>query len=121
MGTWGVGMPAELLLAQFGKVLHDYFGEYAYQVGSSLHTRDWHDVDVRIILDDYTYAFSGFGDPKNPQMNTRWISIVMAFSALGKQMTGLPIDFQVQQQTYANTKYKGPRSALIVPEHFINC
>jgi hypothetical protein len=27
-------------------------------------------------------------------------------------MTGLPIDFQIQQQTWANTTYSGPRGAL---------
>ena len=27
-------------------------------------------------------------------------------------MTGLPIDFQIQQQTDANTRYQGCRSAL---------
>jgi hypothetical protein len=28
-------------------------------------------------------------------------------------MTGLPIDFQIQQQSRANDTYPGPRSALI--------
>jgi len=41
--------------------------------------------------------------------------LCLAFSALGKQMTGLPIDFQIQPTTWANEKFKGSRrSALCV-------
>jgi hypothetical protein len=39
-------------------------------------------------------------------------AVNMAFSALGKEMTGLPIDFQLDQMTRANTEHDGPRSAL---------
>jgi hypothetical protein len=37
----------------------------------------------------------------------------LAWSMLGRQMTGLPIDFQIQQQTLANDEFDGPRSALM--------
>ena len=51
------------------------------------------------------------------QKNAKWVALTLAFSELGRRMTGLPIDFQIQPRTYANTAYKDrPRSALgLVP------
>jgi hypothetical protein len=110
-----VGMPAGIYLDEFGEVLFRAFGATAYQVGSSLSNKTgWRDVDVRVMLDDGVYASMGFGDPKNPQGNAKWCAYVMAFSALGRQMTGLPIDFQIQDTTTANAQNEGPRSALVL-------
>ena len=112
----GVGMPAALLLDEFGSQVWSAFGEPPYLVGSALHGKDWRDVDVRLILPDADYETWGLGDPKRPQQNAKWISLTLAYSMLGKAMTGLPIDFQIQQQTHANKLFDGPRSALgIVP------
>lgn len=115
----GIGMPAALLLNEFGEIVSAAFnGEIPYHVGSSLSDglegarRDWRDVDVRLILSDEEYEAQGFGHPDHTHSNAKWRALVLAFSALGKQMTGLPIDFQIQQQTQANAKYPGPRSAL---------
>jgi hypothetical protein len=106
------GMPAGIWLQKFGAIVADYFGHIPYQVGSSLTTKEWRDVDVRLILpdDEYTSLFGSvyarpIGDPK-------LAAITLAFSALGKEMTGLPIDFQIQPLTYANKRYPGMRSAL---------
>ena len=44
--------------------------------------------------------------------NRKLSAVTLAFAALGKEMTGLPIDFQVQQQSHANKAYPGLRSAL---------
>lgn len=114
----GVGMPFSLLLDEFGSRIWSAFGSPPYLVGSALANKDgWRDVDVRLILPDAEYEAMGFGDPKCPHDNPRWISFCLAFSALGKQMTGLPIDFQIQQQTCANEQFKGSRSAIgLVPE-----
>lgn len=98
----GVGMPATLLLEEFGHLVWAAFGEYPYHVGSSVLNKHWRDVDVRLILEDEKYEREGLGDPKHPHQNARWIALTLAFSALGKAMTGLPIDFQIQQQTEAN-------------------
>ena len=39
---------------------------------------------------------------------------LVAFAALGKAMTGLPVDFQIQPQSHANSQYGGQmRSALL--------
>lgn len=112
MGQHGVGMPAALMLDEFGDAVRQAFGEYPYQVGSSLMTTAWRDVDVRLILSDERYAAEGYGDPERPECNAKWVAMVGAFSALGRAMTGLPIDFQIQQQTRANAQHDGPRCAL---------
>ena len=108
----GVGMPAALLLEEFGSQVWNAFGEPPYLVGSALAGKDWRDVDVRLILDDEKYAAMELGDPEYTHHNAKWVSLCLAYSALGKALTGLPIDFQIQQTTYANNKFKESRSAL---------
>lgn len=107
----GVGMPAGLYLDEFGSKIYDAFGKPAYHVGSSLAGKTWRDVDVRLILDDAEFEAMELGNPAESR-NAKLIALTMAWSALGEKMTGLPIDFQIQQQTHANEKYDGPRSAL---------
>jgi|SRR6185437_4490979 len=114
MGKHGVGMPAAIYLDHFGQIVRDTFDAMPYQVGSSLDTTEWRDVDVRVILSDAEYEAWGFGDPEHTHCNARWVSLTLAFSALGRHMTGLPIDFQIQQQTRANAMYKGVRNALSI-------
>lgn len=104
-------MPQGIWLNKFGTIVADYFGHTAYQVGSSLASKDWRDVDVRVMLPDDEYA-AMFGEPRN-YSNPKVAAITLAFAALGKEMTGLPVDFQIQVQSRANEQYPGPRSALI--------
>jgi len=104
----GIGMPASLYLADFGQLVEDAFGECPFHVGSSLEMNEkpsWRDVDVRLILDDDRYAAEGFGNPEDPHASAKWCALVKAFSLLGRQMTGLPIDFQIQQRTHANAHF----------------
>lgn len=109
----GVGMPAELRLQEFGSHCWSAFDTPAYLVGSALEKKTgWRDVDVRLILDDQIYADMGLGDPERPQENGKWVALCLAFSILGKEMTGLPIDFQLQQNTQANKEHTGNRSAI---------
>lgn len=109
----GVGMPAALLLHEFGSQVWAAFGTPPYHVGSSLTMKSgWRDVDVRLILSDEEYAAMDLGSPGRPSQNGKWVALCLAFSSLGKQMTGLPIDFQIQQETRANEEYQGPRSSL---------
>jgi hypothetical protein len=112
-----VGFPADLLLHEFGSQVWGAFDKCPYHVGSSLTLKSgWRDVDVRLILDDETYEKMGLGHPERPHNNEKWVSLCLAYSALGKAMTGLPIDFQIQQQSYANKTYDKSRSALgVVP------
>jgi len=113
----GVGMPALLYLEQFGSLVRDAFGTPPYLVGSALKGREWRDVDVRVILADEEYA-RWFGEPAWVERACgKWSAICMAFSELGRRMTGLPIDFQVQSQKTANSKFgEEPRSALGIVE-----
>lgn len=116
----GVGMPADLWLNEFGSQVWSAFGKPAYHVGSSLANKDgWRDVDVRVMLDDEAWARWGFSPDRHTvdsHQDPKWVAVCLAFSALGKQMTGLPIDFQVQRIDDANEKYPHPRSALgIIP------
>ncbi len=101
----GVGMPADLYLEEFGYQVWCAFGEVPYHVGSSVMGKQWRDVDVRLLIPDEDYERMGLGDPAHPHENAKWVSLVMAYSALGKAMTGLPVDFQIQQQSYANERY----------------
>ncbi len=116
-----VGMPAAILLDDFGALVWAAFGTPPYLVGSALKCKQWRDVDVRLILDDAEYERLGLGEPAHGQHNAKWTSLVLAYSALGKQMTGLPIDFQIQQQTWANAQNENePRSALGCLSHLRN-
>lgn len=108
----GVGMPATLKLEQFGRELHEAFGHRAYLVGSALRTRKWRDVDVRLILPDDEFDRL-LGPLTKPRCcNVRWNAYCLAFTARGREITGLPIDFQIDRQTQANRDYPQPRSAL---------
>ena len=108
-----VGMPAAMYLHEFGSQVYFVFNDFPHLVGSALTTKQWRDIDVRLILFDDEYAKWGLGDPKYPQHNGKWVSLCKAYSALAKHMTGLPVDFQIQQMTLANKEFaKQPRSAL---------
>lgn len=109
-----IGMPQSLYLDEFGSQVWSAFGTNPYHVGSSLISKNWRDVDVRLILDDNIYDELGLGDPDRQHKNPKWVSLCMAYSALGTKITGLPIDFQIQQRTAANKLYDDshPRSAI---------
>lgn len=110
----GVGMPAWIYLNLFGRVIFDAFGSYPFLVGSATTTKQWRDIDVRLILDDETFE-QIVGKPTEPEMaNRRWSALAAAFSELGRKMTGLPVDFQIQQRTQANKEFPNQhRCALI--------
>jgi len=113
--TSGVGQPQGMLLNEFGERLHAAFGDMAYHVGSSLSGNTWRDVDVRLLLDDDVWEKMELGDPKDPHQNRKWRALCIVFSEYGRHTTGLPIDFQLQQRTYANVTYRSEiRSALMV-------
>lgn len=99
---WGAGMPTLLHLHEFGRVVHLAFGRYPELVGSALTTKTPRDLDVRLSLPQSEYmALVGpvaeFGKP-----GTRWAALALAFSALGREMTGKVVDFQVQYPGISN-------------------
>ena len=105
-----LGPTAGWYLRLFGAHVDRAFGHVPYHVGSSLTADTFRDVDVRLILPDNEME-SLFGKPTDADKLRIWN---LAWSALGAQMTGLPIDFQFQKETPANELEDGPRSALHV-------
>jgi hypothetical protein len=107
-----IGMPGHMYLELFGSMVWDYFDHAPFLVGSALTGENPRDVDVRLMLDDDQYEhFCGpYVTPE--RTNPRWAAICMAFSELGRKLTGLPIDFQIQRRGEANEKYPGRRQAL---------
>lgn len=60
------------------------------------------DVDLRLILDDEVYDAVFAGTPAG------YATLLdFALGAYVREMTGLPIDFQVQRMTEANTNHAG--------------
>lgn len=108
----GVGMPAALHLDAFGREINDAFGHLPYLVGTAAMGKTWRDVDVRLILPDKEFD-ALFPKPTDPsQPDGRWGLLCAAISELARVRTGLPVDFQIQRQTYANDRYPRPRHAL---------
>lgn len=112
-------MPAGIWLVKFGEIVRDYFGHVAYHVGSSVMSKGWRDIDVRVLLPDEEFE-AQFGSGPNALFalsNPKLAAVTLAFSVLGQQMTGLPIDFQIQPVTWANEKFSQRdgcvRSALL--------
>jgi len=115
----GVGFPATLRLHEFGHKIYQAFGRWPYHVGSSVMLKTgWRDVDVRLMLEDELYESMGLGNPKRPQNNAKWCALCQAFSSWGREITGLPIDFQIQQLSLANKEEgENVRSFLgLIPE-----
>lgn len=103
---------ARFKLNWFGVVTDEAFDSCPYLVGSALERRDHRDVDVRVILADDEFE-QRFGSEVDWRSNRALKAMNLAFSALGQEMTGLPVDFQVEQMTDANASNPtGARNAL---------
>lgn len=111
-------MPQWLWINVFGRMVNDAFGSYPYLVGSASRGKQWRDIDVRLILDDEKYE-ELFGMVDHPYQRTKKLnSLTMAFCELGRKLTGLPIDFQIQKQSIANRAFPHQeRHALIMDDY----
>lgn len=92
------------------KPIVEAFGEMPYLVGSVQERTagPWSDVDVRLMLDDDAYdaLFAG----TRPEYQTM---LDLVFSVYLRDMTGLPIDFQIQRTSQANEHHGSkPRNPL---------
>lgn len=89
------------------QVVEMFNDEMAYQVGTSLTlnpAKSHRDVDIRVML-----------KPKDFKELQRIVNIDrlnLTISLWGQKVTGLPIDFQVQNVEYANEHHSGMRSAI---------
>jgi hypothetical protein len=81
-------------------------GHPPYLVGSSTERPDYRDVDVRSIMADEEFD-ARFGD--NIEF---WSLFCLGVSSYLSQVSGLPIDYQVQRQTEANEKHDKPRNPM---------
>jgi hypothetical protein len=88
------------------QAIADAFGHHPYLVGSVHDRPDFRDVDVRLILDDDEFDALFAGRPR------LWSYLCSTIANALANDTGLPIDFQIQRMTEANTKHQGQRSAL---------
>lgn len=107
----GVGMPAALHLDAFGREIDAAFGHLPYLVGTAGVGKTWRDVDVRLILPDDEFD-ALFPPVEQGQPDGRWGLLCAAISELARVRTGLPVDFQIQRQSYANDRFPGVRHAL---------
>jgi len=85
-------------------------GHPPYLVGSSTERPDFRDVDLRAILPDEEFdaLFAPWADRQE-----FWSLFCLAVSSYLSQVSGLPIDFQVQRMTEANEKHGGkPRNPM---------
>ena len=85
-------------LAHAVRPIEDAFGgKSVYLVGSVLKGPDWRDVDLRIILPDHDFdrIFAPRGDPTDQFR----MLFQTAVSAMLRENTKLPIDFQVQRKS----------------------
>lgn len=94
----------QLLLDFAVQVKGMFNGRMCYQVGSSLSAATHRDIDLRVMLK--TEDFEELRRIVNiDRLN-------LAVSLWGQKVTGLPIDFQVQDAEYANANHVGFRSAV---------
>lgn len=108
-----VGAPAIFALETACRQINEAFGDYGcYLVGSSLERSDWRDVDVRFIMDDEKFAAEFPHAGSCWEHDAKWLLLTVSISERLSKVTGLPIDFQIQPQTHANERHKGPRNAI---------
>lgn len=98
-------MSENLLLRDWARRVRKMFlDKMPYQVGSSLTDRGYRDVDVRVLLIEKQY--------KSLEENIDLERLNLCISLWGQKVTGLPIDFQVQEVKSANLEFDKPRSAI---------
>lgn len=92
------------LLDDWGVNLRRMFGEVPYLVGSALTSADHRDVDVRVMV--------GYDQWAAIAAASNLDDLHLCVSLWGQQVTGLPIDFQVQLGETANAEFSGRRHPL---------
>lgn len=90
------------LLDQWGRQLREAFDEMPYLVGSVVRAdKEWRDVDVR-MLDPLRLG--------NRPLARRTLNLVLTL--WGRQVTGLPVDFQLQTSREFHAHDGQPRNPL---------
>lgn len=79
------------------KPIRDGFGDTPYLVGTAVERKEYRDVDVRLILKDKKF--------RRLKAAIGLDGIALLGLLIGEHLaarTGMPIDFQIQEQTAAN-------------------
>ena len=101
-----VAAPEFFKLNQACELINKAFGSFGcYHVGSSIKRRDYRDVDVRLILSDEEYDAMFRCNGTGEWVDARWSLMCVSISVWLREVTGLPIDFQIQRFTQANKDY----------------
>jgi len=77
-----VGMPRALYLKIFANYIKDIFSQDVYLVGSSLSKKDWHDLDIVVIMPDKIWDDYKFGNPKIDSQTRSGLLIVWRYQIL---------------------------------------
>lgn len=79
--------------------IREAFGPWLFLVGSATERPDFRDVDLRLILpdEDFDHWFDG--------RVMLWSLVCLTIGQHLANITGLPIDFQIQRMTEANEKH----------------
>lgn len=96
-GKWcGLGEPHQMKLAAACILVEQALQETCYMVGSATNKRDFRDVDVRVIMNDDKFD-TLFG----PHTHFKPFQVLFSISVSTwlKEVTGLPVDFQVQRRS----------------------
>ncbi|AZV21493.1 hypothetical protein [Mesorhizobium sp. M7A.F.Ce.TU.012.03.2.1] len=109
-----VGVPAIFKLQLACQQLNAAYESYGiYLVGSAIERPDWRDVDVVMIMSDEEFKREfPHATASTFEMDPKWLINSIAISDWLSRLTGLPIDFKIQAQEWANALHKGPRHAL---------
>ena len=91
-----LGFPAHDALSQACQFVGQALDETCYLVGSVLETRDYRDVDVRVIMDDDKFI-ALFG--RDPGLNAFWSLLSVSISEYLRRRTDLAVDFQIQRRS----------------------
>jgi hypothetical protein len=111
-----VGAPAVFALELACQQINAAFGDFGcFLVGSAAERPDWRDVDIRFIMDDEKFAFlfpRAHAHSALWEHDPRWLLLTLAITQWLRGQTGLPVDFQIQPQSFANERHDKPRQAM---------
>lgn len=115
-GPTKLGAPALDRLIMACLFVREAFDAEPYLVGSALASNPkdgYRDVDVRVLLPDERFK-ALFETDHVPHAGAHPLKILMesAIAEYLTRVTALPVDFQIQQFTDANARFKGERMPL---------
>ena len=106
-----VGQPGLMLLDNYCRLLTEAYGP-CYLVGACLERRDYRHVDIRMILPDGECE-QLFGIRGPVQGALRGQLFCLGITKLLADISGLPVDFQIQSESRSNEHYANRRRETI--------